>query len=176
MSQVVFWGLVALCASVVMTAVVVSAYWRVQGGSILGVQTGSMVPTFAPGDALIIKPIKTNSLKIGDIVSYQSQLQPGIIISHRIVNTDPSSKTITTRGDYLDKPDNPVSMSAVRGKAVMLVPKFGYILSALHHPLGLIVLIYLPAVGVVFYELKRFSKLTAGHYVLAGYMPHSGRR
>jgi signal peptidase len=175
MSQVVFWGMVTICVAVVVTSLVVSAYWRLQGGQILGVQTGSMVPTFAPGDALVVKPVKTNTLRIGDIISYQSQLQTSAVISHRIVAIDTKGRTITTLGDHLRQPDTPIPVNAVLGKAVVLLPKFGYTLSVVHKPVGLALLIYVPATGVIVSELRRYGDRTRMHYVAPGYIPKTSR-
>ncbi len=87
MSKVVFWGIVTLVSAVVLTALTVSAYWRLQGGEVMAVQTNSMVPTFSPGDALVVRPVASRNIKIGDIISYQSQYQTGVVISHRVVAT-----------------------------------------------------------------------------------------
>jgi signal peptidase len=134
LGRIILVSLVTLTTTLLLTVLAVTVYWHTQGGAILAVQTGSMVPTFSRGDALVVRRIAPADLAIGDIVSYESALRPGTTVSHRIVYIDRKARTVTTRGDHLAQPDTPIAINAVRGRAFVLLPKFGYVVTALHTP------------------------------------------
>ena len=87
-----------------------------RGERLLSVQTASMVPTFRPGDAILIQPVSPSSLRPGDIVSYRSPLNPHLFISHRLVRIDRQTGQLITAGDALHTPDQPFSQLQVVGR------------------------------------------------------------
>lgn len=123
------------------------------GQRLLSVQTGSMMPTFHPGDALIVEPVKIRQLRVGQVISYQSTLDPRLIISHRLIKIDQRTGWLTTRGDALSMADQPFPSSRVVGRAIAVAPRFGRLLDFLHRPLGLALIIYLPAISLIALEL-----------------------
>jgi signal peptidase len=169
LGRIILVSLVTLTTTLLLTVLAVTVYWHTQGGAILAVQTGSMVPTFSRGDALVVRRIAPADLAIGDIVSYESALRPGTTVSHRIVYIDRKARTVTTRGDHLAQPDTPIAINAVRGRAFVLLPKFGYVVTALHTPFGLVAMVYVPAASITGYELRRLQYRRRKHYVLAGF-------
>jgi signal peptidase len=152
LGRIILVSLVTLTTTLLLTVLAVTVYWHTQGGAILAVQTGSMVPTFSRGDALVVRRIAPADLAIGDIVSYESALRPGTTVSHRIVYIDRKARTVTTRGDHLAQPDTPIAINAVRGRAF-----------------GLVAMVYAPAAAITGYELRRLQYRRRKHYVLAGF-------
>jgi signal peptidase I len=130
--------------------------WLSQGGNILNVRTGSMQPTLRPGDVVLTEKINPLHLKPGDIVSYRSLQNSKVIVTHRLVVTDPQTGKLTMQGDKLDTPDPAVPASNVVGRVRWFIPKLGTILNVLSHPLGLISLIYIPVVAFIAHEIKWF--------------------
>ncbi|HTB48601.1 MAG TPA: signal peptidase I [Verrucomicrobiae bacterium] len=142
---------------------------RAHGEQLLSVQTGSMVPTFRPGDAVLVEPIAPHDLQAGDIISYQSLRDPSLIISHRLIRIDRSTGWLTTQGDALKTADPTFPPRLVIGRVTAVAPRLGFMLDVLRRPLGLLVLIYLPALLVIAAEAKRFvSHYNRVHYRLAG--------
>ena len=124
---------------------------------VLNVQTGSMAPTFRAGDIVLSKPVQSSALRPGMVVSFMSQ-QNGPIVSHRVVAVDGAHNQLTTRGDALNKPDTPINQTALVGKVTMIVPRAGFALDFLRHPIGLALFVYLPAFGIVAGEVKALSR------------------
>lgn len=136
------------------------ALWKTQGMSFYSVQTGSMSPVLQPGDlAVSIKP-NLNRLQPGDVISYKSGPNPQKIITHRIYQTNIKKGYLVTKGDNLNYQDPPLAYSYITGKVVKAIPKAGYFMDFLHRPIGLIAIIYLPAILITAYEIHRL----ASHY------------
>jgi signal peptidase len=128
-----------------------------RGERLLSVQTASMVPTFHPGDAIVVQPVLPSSLRPGDIVSYRSPRDPKVVISHRLVEIDRTGQLITA-GDALRSPDEPFSPLRVVGRATAVAPGLGTVLNVLRRPLSLVVLVYLPATLIIGAEATRLSR------------------
>jgi signal peptidase len=155
-----------ILAALVLVSAAGLALWQSQGLRFYSVQTGSMSPALQPGDLAITTKPDINNLRAGDIISYKSSQNPSKIITHRIYQISQPKGYIVTKGDNLRYPDPPIALSSVTGKAAMAAPKLGQVLNWLHKPLGLIGLIYLPALLITGYELARlmtfFSQRTYG--------------
>lgn len=87
---------------------------------------------FNKGDVLIVKGVKPNDLKIGDVIVYNINGQ-SVPIVHRIVDIN---ENFVTKGDHNPGID-PWKVERIRGKAVFVIPFIGwpklvltYILSA----------------------------------------------
>jgi signal peptidase I len=140
--------------------------WKTSGLRFYSVQTSSMSPVLQPSDLLITT--KPANLQPGDIISYRSSNNTEQIVSHRIVQAYPGKGYVITRGDNLNYPDPPVAYSSVTGKAIKSVPELGYLVDLIHKPLGLISLVYLPALAIAAYELSRLiSHISYRSYGLA---------
>lgn len=133
---------------------------RLSGWQLLSVQTASMQPAFRPGDAVMIAPISTQSLHIGDIISYRSlqTAEAEVIISHRLQAIDRRTGALTTAGDALRTPDEPFPPRQVVGRPFAVAPRLGYVLDLLRRPLGLAVAIYLPAIAIIGLEIRRLLR------------------
>lgn len=148
-------------------AVLAASVWLVlwaSGFSVYSVQTSSMAPVLQPGDlAISVKP-SLNQLNIGDIITYKNA--SGISITHRIFGLNPRQGTITPKGDNLTYPDPPIHISQIQSKTVKAVPSAGSMLDYLHRPLGLILLVYLPALFICALQLQKLINWQAGRYHL----------
>ncbi|NTW42398.1 MAG: signal peptidase I, partial [Cellulomonadaceae bacterium] len=88
-------------AALVMLVVAVGEH--VAGWQVLDVQGGSMEPTIANGSALLSVPAHTSQVHPGDVVSFIDA--GGMRVTHRVVDVDPTTGGITTRGDANDAND-----------------------------------------------------------------------
>ena len=124
-NQLSYWTAIALVGLV--------AVWSSSG--LLGftptiIASGSMQPTLNTGDIAIIISIPTQTIKIGDIIQYQTADAPVI---HRVIDTytEANSRWFITQGDANDAPDNPVNERNVMGKVVFTIPQLGWVSIAL---------------------------------------------
>ncbi len=162
--------LVVYIGLIVVVAGVVVGEWKFRHLRVLAVQTGSMAPTFKPGDAVLVQKPQPASLAVGQVVSYISPADPSILVSHRIVAINQQSGLLTTRGDHATRPDISFSPSLVVGRVGAVVPKFGYVVNVLHTRLGLAIGVYLPAAFIVLSEIKRLARhYGRGYYKALGF-------
>lgn len=90
------------------------------GYGIAQVLSGSMEPTFSEGTILLVK--KTQKVKIGDIIVYQSGSE---LVVHRVM--DIKEDIIFTKGDANLVADKPFHKSDVRGVVIGWIPDYFYI-------------------------------------------------
>jgi signal peptidase len=124
----------------------------------LNVQTGSMRPTFQPGDALIMQQASMGAARVGDVVSYRSSRNPNELITHRVVRVYPETHSFQTQGDALDVADPRVQDSLLAGRVVAILPGMGRVLGWLQSWPGLVVCVYIPAAAIGISELRRFER------------------
>lgn len=98
------------------------------------VLSGSMEPTFAAGDLIIVKESET--FAVDDIVVYQDG---GSLVVHRVIAAD--GDTLTTQGDANNVADDPIPRDAVKGTVLFWIPYGGTVVSLIKSPIGTICLI-----------------------------------
>ncbi len=128
---------------VVLTTAIVGAVLAIGAGKLvlhLGlspVLTASMRPSFAPGDAVLTRPVPVSRLRPGMVVVF---VPPGhtSAYAHRIVAVGgtPSRPVLTTKGDANPAVDHwRVTLSSPTvPQVVTSVPKAGYLLVWLREP------------------------------------------
>ncbi|HET9858233.1 MAG TPA: signal peptidase I, partial [Nocardioidaceae bacterium] len=88
-------------------------------GAALTVLTGSMTPQISVGSVVLVRPVDTRTLQVGDIATYQAEPGKEEFITHRIVDIDTSTEptSFTFKGDANKGPDiDPVPAGAIRGE------------------------------------------------------------
>ncbi len=93
------------------------------------VPSGSMVPVINPGDVVIVAPVQTDAIKVGEIIEYRN-VKENINIVHRVIEItgNASNMFFITKGDANDSPDPaPVSPQTVIGREIFVIPKIGWI-------------------------------------------------
>jgi len=99
--QVVAWAFIALCALVLLAAVVVP---RIAGATPYTVLTGSMEPHLPPGTLVVDRPASNpNAIPVGTVVTYQLRSGDPTVVTHRIIN---ARTTLDGQVEYLTKGDN----------------------------------------------------------------------
>lgn len=94
------------------------------------VLTGSMEPLIQPGDAVVIRKLKTEAeleqLREGDIINFKRE---DITITHRILTIkkdEAGNLSFVTKGDNNDSPDQQeVAPNDIQGTVEKIVPKVG---------------------------------------------------
>ncbi|GAA3824783.1 hypothetical protein KACC15558_03380 [Brevibacterium ammoniilyticum] len=131
---------------------------RVMNGAALTVLTGSMEPTYEPGDIVVSVP--QDSYNIGDPVTFQPRSGDPMLITHRVVAvTDtPDGRTYVTRGDANGNDDEPIVDAQVMGKVIYSIPKLGYVQQAVGGNKGLLV----AGIGFVLIAYALYALVSAG--------------
>jgi signal peptidase I len=129
---------------------------RYSGYELMSVQSDSMSPVMHKGDAVLLNKHKSGP-KLGDIISFVSPNNAKVVITHRVVGIDNHQGMVETRGDNASLVDQPIPAWNILGTVVTVVPAMGLVLHLLKNPLTLIVIIYLPALGIVISEINRLS-------------------
>ena len=125
----------------------------------------SMTPVIKVNDAIITKRVDPKEIEVGDVVTYYSEnpQYPGIMITHRVIekNQVDGEYYFVTKGDYNQIADPlTVKESQLYGKVVMRIPKNGFVQVILSNYMGWVLLIGVPALAVVSYDIvKLFEKL-----------------
>ncbi|MCW1907972.1 MAG: signal peptidase I [Candidatus Saccharibacteria bacterium] len=142
-------------ASLSLAAVVTKA----RHGALLSVQTGSMVPVLNKGDLVNVTKVSAGDLHPGDVITFINPANSKQTITHRIVEvpTLDNGQKFVTRGDANPVNDQPIEAKSIIGKVGGSVPKVGYAVDVVRKPLGLALIIYVPALFVIIGELKSLA-------------------
>jgi len=75
----------------------------------------SMIPTIWPGETVVVEPVRTSQLEIGEILLTEWQ---GALRAHRVVDKSKNSavRTWTTKGDAMRVNDSPVREKDILGR------------------------------------------------------------
>ncbi len=113
---------VPILAVLLVMIVLVSGFLKYK---MIAVASGSMVPTYEKGDAVIYEKVNADQLQIGDILAFQKN---DIIVTHRIVEIRKNVRRVfITKGDANKSVDSyEVEASNVLGKVVFKVRYIGY--------------------------------------------------
>lgn len=123
------------------------------------ISTESMEPELKKGDAIIIKKVAEDQLRVNDIVTFKIN---GEIITHRIVRIDEvnSEKFYITKGDNNNVEDSDeLRFSDIEGKQIIKIPHLGNIVAGLKNG---IVIILVVLIALIMYlnkiEMKEKSE------------------
>lgn len=121
--------------------------------------TSSMLPIIKPGSVIFSQ--KTNSYKIGDIITFVSEPISTTHRIYKIINRDGSDFYIT-KGDRNDALDNYlIPQKNIIGKVIYIVPYLGNLINFLKTRPGLYLFIILPTLTIIIIEIKKiFNVLT----------------
>jgi signal peptidase len=119
------------------------------------VYTGSMEPAIPVGGVVVIKPVDTATLKIGDVICFK--ISEPTSITHRIFNI--TNEGFLTKGDANEDPDQwIVKKENIIGKVILTIPYLGYIGYFVKTPIGFTLLIIIPASLIMALEIRSIIK------------------
>lgn len=131
------WQYLRLCLSgailllVMALGVLVIVIPQLTGAAPLTVLTSSMEPHLPPGTLIIVRPVDTDSLRTGDILTYQIRSGEPETITHRITainSLSDGSRTFVFKGDNNSLPDAAVVLPGqIQGKLWYSVPLIGHL-------------------------------------------------
>lgn len=108
------------------------------------VYSGSMEPTFSPGDLVFVRP--SDFYAVDDIVVFQKHEKA---VMHRLISIN--GNTVITKGDANNVEDEPISLNNIKGKVVLTIPWVGHIFRFIKSTAGTITIL---AVAFVLFELS----------------------
>ncbi len=129
------------------------------------VLSGSMLPTIKVKDVVVTKKIPEEELKVGDIITFISPDTRfgGISVTHRIIeklyDETQGIYTYKTQGDNNNIADTvPVPNANILGKVILKIPKLGYLQDILSSKGGLIVLVLIPCLAILSYDIMKIFR------------------
>lgn len=129
------------------------------------VLTGSMLPEIKVYDVVITKKATVSELKEGDIITFASSDSrfAGTIITHRIIkknyDAENNKYTFQTKGDNNNVADSAlVEENNIYGKVILKIPKLGYLQEFLATDGGWIIVVLIPCLAVVSYDIVKITK------------------
>lgn len=100
----------------------------------LTVLTGSMEPTYMPGDVVISQKMSdpATQIRVGDVVTFQPKSDDPMLITHRVIDKRLGGIGVqfVTQGDNNSAVDEPIAPEQIMGKVRYSVPKVGHLKQA----------------------------------------------
>jgi signal peptidase I len=100
-----------------------------KGWQYAAVLSGSMVPDFKVGGLVIIKPVDTTTLKVGDVISFMAPtVSTSTAICHRIIGIQyqKGQELFQTKGDANKSADQDLTpVNNVKGKEIFYISYIG---------------------------------------------------
>ncbi len=128
----------------------------------------SMEPNVKVYDVVVdLNIFNEDDVKKGDIITFvsNSNVSKGLTVTHRVVdiitNSD-GSKSYITKGDNNLKADQAtVSYKDVLGKVLFKIPQLGRVQFLIADKFGWLLVILIPALGVIIYDFIKLFRLLA---------------
>jgi len=158
LKKAVYW--LVLAVLFLIGGLVAASTFNIPGSyKFLVVQSGSMEPTIKRMGIVVVKPAE--EYQKGEIVTVADPADPRITVTHRIFDIEETEeeKLFVTKGDANDSPDSErARKEQVLGKVILTVPYLGYPVSFAKTTEGLIILIVIPAVIIIYDELRKIKE------------------
>ena len=130
------------------------------------VLSGSMIPEINVNDVVVTKQVELNKLKEDDIITFLSSDSRfyGVTVTHRIkevyYDSTSSKYSYKTKGDNNNTEDLAlVDGSKIIGKVIFKIPFLGYIQSFLASKGGWIIVVLIPCLSIISYDILKIIKL-----------------
>ena len=123
------------------------------------VTSASMEPAVSQGDALIVRYANTESIEIGDIITFQ-KYGSRTPTTHRVIEIreNGEGRFFKTKGDNNPTPDHDLTPAgAVLGEVTAVLPRIGYLLGFAARPQGALLAISIPLLIMLVQEILIFS-------------------
>ena len=177
--SVALWTVIVSCALAYAVSLLVPLWYQLHDQRLLIVTSGSMVPTFDPGDAVVTRNVSDNQalLKPGLMVSFYP-VDSSQLVTHRIVSVAEiptmsgkvdsegraipsirdgkvqSARYIITKGDANEENDaNATPLTRVQGIVISVHPNWGWVLQWAGSPAGRAVMLVPPLLALGTLEL-----------------------
>ncbi|GAG51869.1 unnamed protein product, partial [marine sediment metagenome] len=127
------------------------------------IYSGSMEPAVKVGSLLLTRPAGVEDLRVGDVITYRS---PGnhTTLTHRIVSVrqEDGERAFTTKGDASLEPDpREVILRGQVSKMTFDIPYLGYVVDFAKSIQGVVLLLLVPAAGLVLIQASKMWRARA---------------
>ena len=126
------------------------------------VLSGSMEPTIPIGAQVVVLKVNAADIRVGDIITFDRPSNPGVLVTHRVIQAEPDGKGGTqwiTKGDHNSVPDSwRIPATGFGYRYAFAVPFVGYLFAMLQSPLGRICFILAPALLLAAVVVNDFWK------------------
>jgi len=121
------------------------------------VLSGSMEPAIPTGSILVSRPVSSDDIHIGDIITFSGSGRDRFI-THRVTEIETTNGIVfTTKGDANNAEDPfPVPAEKVEGKMLVHIPLLGFIFSFVKTPSGILLMLVIPGILIIGLELREF--------------------
>jgi signal peptidase len=161
--------IVVMVAAIVMVVAVATRLspkdqYTAFGHPVLIVLSGSMSPAINTGDLIVDNPVtatQATQLHVGQVITFRSAPGSTTYFNHRIYKVIHHGGAVLyeTKGDANNAPDTSLRpASDVIGLYSWKIPRGGYLLSNLHDPLVLALLLAAPILWFVAEPLRRWAR------------------
>jgi signal peptidase I len=133
--------------------------------SLYTIVSGSMEPNIKVYDVVLDSSVSDpTSIKVGDVITFKStaSISKDLIVTHRVVDI----KLVNGKYEYVTKGDwNPsidsdtAKFENVIGKVILRLPQLGRVQFFLSTKMGWFLVVLLPAMGVIVYDIIKLIKL-----------------
>lgn len=134
------------CLSTFLTVILCAFVLAFLAGWLFGMQafvvlSGSMEPTYPVGSLIVVRPIRSGQLHVGDPITFT--LQGDMVVTHRISEIvideeNGGGLRFRTKGDANETEDaGLVEPHNLIGVPVLCIPRLGYVMSYIKSPPGI---------------------------------------
>lgn len=119
------------------------------------VLSGSMVPLFDPGDVIFVDEVPTDSLAVGDVVTFRIRPGSETLVTHRVLQVldDGDAIRYRTQGDANEDPDPwVVKQEMVVGTYRFHIPYWGLLMTLIRSRTGYFLFVLIPCGLVILNE------------------------
>lgn len=129
------WVLNLAAVGGVVCLVLVGVAWA-GGISLVLFRTGSMAPEIPTGSLAVVREVNAADVGVGDIVTVD---RPGALpVTHRVIDTVGTGPVmLTLQGDANPAPDAETYTVETVREVMWSVPRLGYVVGRLQHPIAL---------------------------------------
>ena len=134
--------------------------------SLYTIISGSMEPAIKTFDVVLdVKVDNPEDIKIGDVITFKStsSISQDLIVTHRVIGITKNENgeyEYTTKGDWNPTSDpDTAKFSNIIGKVAMRFPQLGQIQFFLSSKMGWFLVVLLPAMCVIIYDILKLVKL-----------------
>lgn len=122
------------------------------------VQSGSMEPTYSPGDVIYVNDVPAENIGEGDVITFREGSVGATTTTHRVVEKTQSSggePRFITQGDANENRDAETrSPQEIVGVVIFSIPLIGYVIRFASTSLGTVVLIIVPSILFILLEVR----------------------
>ena len=132
------------------------------GYSSFVIYTGSMEPTISVGSLVVAQPVDAQEVTVSDIIIFPAPGNPNTTITHRVVavrEDDGGLRYFQTKGDAVDGVDpQEVQLTGQVYRFAYELPYLGYFVHFAKSGPGIIMLLVLPAAGLLLLQFQKIRR------------------